>query len=752
MEPTEELNLSVLLPGGQEKTAVVHGSKPVMDVLVMLCAQHHLNPSDHTIELLSSNQNHIKFKPNSLIGSLEVESAVLKHKGADEKSKKSGPHVPEATVRLVINYRKSHKTVVRVNPRVPIDQLLPAICNKCEFDLETTVFFRDSQSGEALDPTKSLNDHGLRELFAKDMKVISAPEAAVTPVHRAGKESNVLPGKQKSEKEKENRGFFSLFRKKKPGKGVSNSAPGSPTHTNQHLLSPNSLSASVNSGTLPLDMPKKRRAPLPPMLASQSYPSNLDTSEPIFSSSEAASGQQPVLRRVSSTESSLKRTKRKAPPPPPPLQSISAPADAAPEESSDEEYSVPLVPLEEVLEEMELPLCPRSDHSKEILSIDRPCEASVKRTSEAESEEAALDDKTEELDHSLSTLTSVSTPIDSHVAPQPGFGSSASSRVLRNHGLHREGLTTFTVFPQQRESQRVLGVQLVLQYPENNQQCNSEHKHVPLCNGDQWDPDIKDPAFTGKHNGELTHSAAQIQGNNSLPRNSVAPPPIKPKPRLGPGFRTAQGHRVASGEEIFQQRDRPSERRHSHNPAEEESTKISNVQREEKERKGVEPESREMEEWFENEFPPPPSPVCWSEDEEEKFCDEKPERPAVPAPVETLPASANLKNLSSSASPPTAGLSLFALAVSQRSQLFTQAFNSRPSPTAHPLNTRRWGPGMRDGPVVMSLEGCKNEGSLLTANRPVTSSTSTEAETQPRLPSQKLCKDLEIQSGSIFFV
>lgn len=74
----------------------------------------------------------------------------------------------QASVRLLINYNKSHKTVVRVNPRVPLEMLLPVVCDKCEFNSETTILLRDSHSKEPLDLTKTLNEHGLRELFAKD--------------------------------------------------------------------------------------------------------------------------------------------------------------------------------------------------------------------------------------------------------------------------------------------------------------------------------------------------------------------------------------------------------------------------------------------------------------------------------------------------------------------------------------------------------------------------------------------------------
>lgn len=68
-------------------------SKPVMDLLVTLCASYHLNPSDYTVEVLSPNKNNISFKPNSPIGSLEAETIVLKPRGTEEKIKR--PYMPE---------------------------------------------------------------------------------------------------------------------------------------------------------------------------------------------------------------------------------------------------------------------------------------------------------------------------------------------------------------------------------------------------------------------------------------------------------------------------------------------------------------------------------------------------------------------------------------------------------------------------------------------------------------------------------
>ncbi|XP_062303524.1 cordon-bleu protein-like 1 [Osmerus eperlanus] len=306
--------LVVVLPGGQEKTTTVHGSKPVMDLLVTLCARYHLNPSEHHVDLLSPNSNQITFKPNSPIGSLEAERIVLKPKESEEKVKKT--YIPEATVRLLINYRKSHKTVVRVNPRVPLENLLPAICQKCELDMESTILLRDSSSQEPLDLSKSLNGHGVREVFAKDTAVVSLTNVAPSPTQEDVEDTD-LPNNEdkapKKQKEKENKGFFSLFkrRKNKSEKGASVSAPVSPGLSQRAV---NTL-ATHTSNTLPLDAPKKRRAPLPPMAASFSVPANLIGSHPASRPLDPPEGQAVGLSRVSSTESCL-RTKRRAPHPP----------------------------------------------------------------------------------------------------------------------------------------------------------------------------------------------------------------------------------------------------------------------------------------------------------------------------------------------------------------------------------------------------------------------------------------------------
>lgn len=132
-----------------------------------------------------------------------------------------------------------------------------------------------------------------------------------------------MPGKDKNQKEKENKGLFSKFRKskkKKSDQATTASAPASPVLVSKprplSMALPSSNSSPLGSPTLLGDVPKKRRAPQPPIAGSQFFPSDLSTRRRLHSAPTLDSDQMAGFSRGSSAESSLKRTKRKAPPPP----------------------------------------------------------------------------------------------------------------------------------------------------------------------------------------------------------------------------------------------------------------------------------------------------------------------------------------------------------------------------------------------------------------------------------------------------
>ncbi|KAF4026428.1 hypothetical protein G4228_018440, partial [Cervus hanglu yarkandensis] len=334
----KDIELLVVLPGDIIKSTTVNGSKPMMDLLIFLCAQYHLNPSSHTIDLLSAENNPIKFKPNTPIGMLEVEKVILKPKILDKK--KPTPLIPEKTVRVVINFKKTQKTIVRVSPHAPLQELNAIICSKCEFDPLHTQLLKDYQSQEPLDLTKSLNELGLRELYAIDV----SKATSVTAFNKSSlQESCQISQNLDLMKDKESKGFFSLFQRSKKKREQTVSAPATPLVSKHRptFTKSNTISKQYISNTLPSDAPKKRRAPLPPMLGSQSAPQDLahiqerpasymvkspsvdETEESSYGAGRVRTGSL-QLSSTSAGNSSLKRTKRKAPSPPSktvPLQS-----------------------------------------------------------------------------------------------------------------------------------------------------------------------------------------------------------------------------------------------------------------------------------------------------------------------------------------------------------------------------------------------------------------------------------------------
>ncbi|XP_075800495.1 protein cordon-bleu isoform X7 [Microtus pennsylvanicus] len=279
------LDITVVLPSGLEKQSVVSGSHAMMDLLVDLCLQNHLNPSHHVLEIWSSEtQQPLSFKPNTLIGSLNVHTVLLKEKVPEDKIKPGQPKVPEKSVRLVVNYLRTQKAVVRVSPEVPLQNILPVICAKCEVNPDHVVLLRDNVAGEELELSKSLNELGIKELYAWDNRREMFRKSSL--------------GNDETDKEKKKfLGFFKV--NKRSGSKGSITTPNSPSlHSRSLTLGP-SLSLGNISGVSMKSEMKKRRAPPPP--------------------SPGLLGQDKASEKTSlSSQADLQKKKRRAPAPPPP--------------------------------------------------------------------------------------------------------------------------------------------------------------------------------------------------------------------------------------------------------------------------------------------------------------------------------------------------------------------------------------------------------------------------------------------------
>ncbi|XP_041904642.1 protein cordon-bleu-like isoform X2 [Corvus kubaryi] len=302
------VDFTVILPCGLEQKCTVQGSKAVMDVLVDLCSQYRLNPSQHSLELKSSGtQQVLSYKPNTLIGALDVQTVLLKEKIPEEKAKRPLPRVPEKSVRLVVNYLKTQKAVVRVSPEVPLHNIIPAICEKCEVSQEHIVLLRDGITGEELELTKSLEELGIKELYAWDRKK--------EPNRKASVSSDAI--------EKEKTRLLGLFNAdRRSSKGFS-TAPNSPSVNSRSSSLGSSLSLGSISGMTANPEVKKRRAPPPP------------AATPVLPNAEVR-GQEGTAAQISqgASLSDLRKKKRRAPLPP---AASAPPTPAMPNRTEDRE-------------------------------------------------------------------------------------------------------------------------------------------------------------------------------------------------------------------------------------------------------------------------------------------------------------------------------------------------------------------------------------------------------------------------------
>ncbi|XP_047550160.1 protein cordon-bleu isoform X2 [Lutra lutra] len=320
--------VTVVLPSGLEKKSVVSGSHAMMDLLVELCLQNHLNPSHHALEIRSSEtQQPLSFKPNTLVGTLNVHTVFLKEKVPEEKVKPAPPKVPEKSVRLVVNYLRTQKAVVRVSPEVPLQNILPVICAKCEVSPEHVVLLRDNIAGEELELSKSLNELGIKELYAWDNKRVLLTKTQSEPSlssQETFRKSSL--GHDETDKEKKKiLGFFKVNKRSSSkaerigrsgvdsdedtsqsalGRGSNGclTTPNSPSVNSRSVTLGPSLSLSNISGVSVRSDLKKRRAPPPPTLPGAGPPAQDKVSEKVSLGSQV----------------DLQRKKRRAPAPPTP--------------------------------------------------------------------------------------------------------------------------------------------------------------------------------------------------------------------------------------------------------------------------------------------------------------------------------------------------------------------------------------------------------------------------------------------------
>ncbi|XP_055781970.1 protein cordon-bleu-like isoform X1 [Salvelinus fontinalis] len=308
------VDLHITLPQGYQTSSTVDGSKALMDLLVDLCSRYHLNPVYHTLELLSSEGLSVAFKPNSLLGSLDVVAISIREKVLQDKVvRKPPPKVPEKTVRLVVNYHRSQKAVLRVSPLVPLESLVPAICEKCDFDPSHVLLLKDNVSNHELELDKCLSELGIRELYVLDQTLVRQPKMSSAP---ALIYSEYFRSNTSSVGGAENKGllgFFKFNRRKSKGLSTVSIVPCVDARPSTLGQSQSAMNISRMSPRIEI---KKRRAPPTPAPTPCQGCYTLE-----------------AYQVAPDSESTLRKRKAPAPPPTPATSVTPAPSTPAPRTS-----------------------------------------------------------------------------------------------------------------------------------------------------------------------------------------------------------------------------------------------------------------------------------------------------------------------------------------------------------------------------------------------------------------------------------
>ncbi|KAK3591154.1 hypothetical protein CHS0354_040220 [Potamilus streckersoni] len=137
----ENVDLNVLMPDGRTKQVTVEPNTPMMDLLVNLAASSRLNPTKHTLCVLSPDRKKmVDYKAHQTVGSLTTTEnrtvflQIVPKKTEEEKKKSKSAQPFEMTYRFTINLPHGQKKVVRMSPKTALSEIHQTICQERHFD------------------------------------------------------------------------------------------------------------------------------------------------------------------------------------------------------------------------------------------------------------------------------------------------------------------------------------------------------------------------------------------------------------------------------------------------------------------------------------------------------------------------------------------------------------------------------------------------------------------------------------------
>ncbi|XP_069110876.1 protein cordon-bleu-like isoform X3 [Argopecten irradians] len=227
---SDDVDLAVIMPDGRLKHVTVNSNIPMLDLLVNLAASSRLNPSGHTIVLLSEETGKPRdYKPNQTIGSLCVKrgdssdqkkraTLELKSKKSDKKQSNKQSQPFEMTYRFTVNLPQSQKKVLRISQTTPLDTVHRQICAEKRLDPVRYIFQLPGEPQGMVDMSRTVGELGSNEInliarmtmdTAKSMPDLSIGRSQSV---RVDPSTAYMPMAGEGKKKK---GFFSFLKKDK---------------------------------------------------------------------------------------------------------------------------------------------------------------------------------------------------------------------------------------------------------------------------------------------------------------------------------------------------------------------------------------------------------------------------------------------------------------------------------------------------------------------------------------------------------
>uniref|UniRef100_A0AAQ4S5G4 Cordon-bleu WH2 repeat protein n=1 Tax=Gasterosteus aculeatus aculeatus TaxID=481459 RepID=A0AAQ4S5G4_GASAC len=229
----------------------------------------------------------------------------------------------------MVNYHGSQKAVVRVNPFVPLQALVPVICDKCEFEPAHVLLLKDGISHHELPLDRSLTELGIKELYVHNQSLVFQHKRASAPTLNY---SDSISSSTNSLNRAEKKGLLGIFQFSRR-KNRTDTTSMDTDECDDKVIQVTAPQSNMGLGSE--SQQRKRKAPAPPPTPASISPGADGTSTSAVSSPVSPATETPSPAFSQSNAASATAVKIAKPVNPPPVCSASpTPGSPTPSGSS----------------------------------------------------------------------------------------------------------------------------------------------------------------------------------------------------------------------------------------------------------------------------------------------------------------------------------------------------------------------------------------------------------------------------------